>query len=111
MQSLRKEYGALFQHAYMVDYVAFKSLHHILRQGIQEYIINERDINDDSNGLNFYIRNGRITTEIRLACTICYFTGGGYRDIMVSHGIGKTDLYHSVWAVVHATNVCTTLSK
>ena len=41
------------------------------------------------------MRNGRITTEI------------AYLDITVSHGIAKTDLYCSIWAVVHATNVCT----
>ena len=32
-----------------------------------------------------------------------------YLDIMLSHGIGKTDLFCSIWAVIHATNVCTTL--
>ena len=106
LQSLWKEYGALIQCAYRMDYVAFRSLHCILRQGIQEYIINEREINDNSNGLNFYMRNGRITTEICLAYALCYFAGGSYLDIMVSHGIG---LYQSIWAVVHATNVCTTL--
>ena len=54
--------------------------------------------------------NGRITTEIHLACALCYFTGGScYLDITLSHGIGKTDLYHSIWAVIHATNVCTML--
>ena len=55
------------------------------------------------------MRNGRITTEICLACTLHYFAGGSYLDITVSHGIGKTDLYHSVWTVVRATNVCTML--
>ena len=55
------------------------------------------------------MRNGQITTEIRLACTLRYFAGGSYLDITLSHGIGKTDLYRSIWAVVHATNACTTL--
>ena len=55
------------------------------------------------------MRNGRITTEIHLACALRYFAGGSYLDITVSHGIGKTDLYCSIWAVVHATNVCTML--
>ena len=109
MQSLKKEYGSLFQHAYRIDYIAVKSLHRILQQGIQEYIINEREINDDSNGLDFYMRNGRVTTEIHLACALHYFARGSYLDITVSHGIGETDLYHSIWAVVHATNVCTML--
>ena len=92
-----------------MDYIAFKSLHCLLQSGIQEYIINEREINDGNNGLEFYMRNGWITTEIRLACALRYFTGGSYLDIMLLHGIGKTDLYRSIWAVVHATNACTTL--
>ena len=76
-----------------MDYIAFKSLHHLLQKGIQEYIINEREINDANNGLEFYMRNGWITTEIRLACALRYFAGGSYLDITLSHGIGKTDLY------------------
>ena len=75
--------------------------------GIQEYIINEREINDDSNRLDFYMRNGRITTEICLACTLHYFAGGSYLDITVSHGIGKTDLYHSVWTVFKCLHYAT----
>ena len=43
LQSLWKEYGSLFEHAYRMDYIAFKSLHCILRQRIQEYMINERN--------------------------------------------------------------------
>ena len=35
-----------------------------------------------------------------------YFAGGKYLDITISHGIGKTDVYFSVWVVVHATNQC-----
>ena len=93
LQSLKKEYGSLFQHAYRMDFIAFKLLHRLLQSGIQEYIINEREINDGSNGLEFYMRNGRITTEIRLACALRYFAGGSYLDITLSHGIGKTDLY------------------
>ena len=106
---IKKEYGSLFQCAYRMDYIAFKSLHRLLQKGIQEYIINEREINDGNNGLEFYMRNGRITTEIRLACALRYFGGGSYLDIMLLHGIGKTDLYRSIWAVIHATNACTTL--
>ena len=109
LQSLKKEYGSLFQCAYRMDYIAFKSLHCLIQKGIQEYIINGREINDGNNGLKFYMRNGRITTEIHLACALRYFAGGSYLDITLSHGIGKTDLYQSIWAVVHATNACTTL--
>ena len=92
-----------------MDYIAFKSLHCLLQSGIQEYLVNEREINDGNNGLDFCMRNGRITTEIRLACALRYFAGGSYLDITLSHGIGKTDLYQSIWAVVHATNASTPL--
>ena len=92
-----------------MDYIAFKSFYRLLQSGIHKYIINEREINDGNNGLEFYMRNGRITTEIRLACALRYFAGGSYLDITLSHGIGKTDLYRSIWAVIHATNACTTL--
>ena len=109
LQSLKKEYGSLFQCAYRMDYIAFKSLHCLLQKGIQEYIINEREINNGDNRLDFYMRNGWITTEIHLACALRYFAGGSYLDITLSHRIGKTDLYHSIWAVIHATNACTTL--
>ena len=57
----------------------------------------------------YYIHNGEIRSEIHLAVALRYFAGGSYLDITISHGIGKTDVYHSVWAVVHATNRCTRL--
>ena len=47
--------------------------------------------------------------EIHLAVALRYFTGGLYLDISVSHGIRKTDVYQSVWAVVHASNTCAPL--
>ena len=90
-----------------MDYIAFKFLHHFLQSGIQEYLINEREVIDGNNGFEFYMKNGRITTEICLACALRYFAGSKYLDITLSHGIGKTDLYRSIWAVVHATNACT----
>ena len=34
------------------------------------------------------------------------FAGGSYLDITISHGIGKMDVYRSVWSVIHATNSC-----
>ena len=37
---------------------------------------------------------------------IMIFAGGSYLHITISHGIGKTDVYRSVWSVIHATNSC-----
>ena len=55
---------------------------------------------------SFHVHNGEIRSEICLAVALRYFTGGCYLDITISHGIGKTDVYCSTWAVVHATNRC-----
>ena len=53
-----------------------------------------------------HYHNGEITTEIHLACALRFFAGGSYLDITISHGIGKKDVYRSVWSVIHATNSC-----
>ena len=57
----------------------------------------------------FNIHNGEIRSEIHLSLALRYFAGGSYLDITISHGIGKTDVYHSVCVVVHAMNRCTRL--
>ena len=85
-----------------------------MKQGIQEYITNNNNRTDFSPSsikqlYSFYIPNGEISTEIHLATALRYFAGGSYLDISISHGISKTDVYRSVWAVVYATNISTSL--
>ena len=97
-----------------MDYEGFLVLHDTLKQGIQEYITNNNNRTEYSpssvnQSYSFYIPNGAISTEIRLATALRYFAGGSYLDISISHGISKTDVYRSVWAVVHATNISTSL--
>ena len=89
-----------------MDYDVFMSLHELIKPGIDEYVCQ----NDNSNNEEcFYRHNGAISSEIHLAAALQYFAGGSYLDITISHGIGKTDVYHSVWAVVHPTNNCNKL--
>ena len=89
-----------------MDYDVSMSLHELVKPGIDEYVSQ----NDNSNNEEcFYRHNGAISSEIRLAAALSYFAGGCYLDITISHGIGKTDVYCSVWAVVHATNNCNKL--
>ena len=114
IQSLYREYGGLFARAYRLDYEGFMVLHDILKQGIQEYIANNNNRTDYSpssvnQSYSFYIPNSEISTEIRLVTALRYFAGGSYLDISISHGISKTDVYRSVWAVVHATNISTSI--
>ena len=109
IQSLYREYGSRFSRAYQMDYEAFMKLHELLKGGIREYISsNNSQIHDTTRHdlPSFHVHNGEIRSEIRLAPALRYFTGGLYLDITISHGISKTDVYCSVWAIVHATNQC-----
>ena len=97
-----------------MNYEGFMVLHDILKQGIQENITNNNNRTDFSpssinQSYSFYIPNGEISTEICLATALRYFAGGSYLDISISHGISKTDVYRSVWAVVHTANMSTSL--
>ncbi len=50
------------------------------------------------------MRNGSVTTSVRLACALRYFAGGLPYDIMVKYGLSHASVYGSVWAVVEAVN-------
>ena len=106
IQSLYQEYGGMFSRAYQMNYDVFMSLHELLKPGIDKYV---HQSNNSNNKECFYRHNGAIRTEIHLAVALQYFAGGSDLDITISHGIGKTDVYCSVWAVVHATNNYTKL--
>ena len=109
IQSLYREYGILFSRAYQMDYEAFMRLHELLKGGIKEFISSNNNRTHDTTRHDlpsFHVHNGEIRSEIHLAVALRYFAGGLYLDITISHGIGKTDVYCSVWAVVHATNQC-----
>ena len=107
--SLRNKYGNLFDRAYRMDCASFQRLHELLKDGILHYIRRSDSSQNYSPNPSFFVRNRNITTEIRLACTLCYFAGGSYLNITMSHAIGVTDFYLSVWAIVDATNRCPSL--
>ena len=52
------------------------------------------------------VRNGLITSSVRLACAIRYFAGGSPYDIMVAYCVGYTEVLKSVWIIVEAVNSC-----
>ena len=93
-----------------MDYAAFQRLHELLNDGIVQYIRRSDSSLNYSQNQCFFVRNGNITTEICLACALRYFAGGSYLDITMSHAIGVTDFYLSVWAIVDATNRCPSLN-
>ena len=92
-----------------MDYPSFLELHELLKDGIEKYIRKEGTSTNSSANQPFYRKNGKITMQIHLACALQYFAGGSYLDIIMSHSVGKMDFYQSIWAVVHATNECSSL--
>ena len=74
--SLQNEYGNLFKHAYCMDYASLQCLHDLLKDGIVQYIRGSDSSLNYSQNQSFFVRNGNITTEICLACTLHYFAGG-----------------------------------
>ena len=97
---MKNLYGALFSRAYRMKYEAFTHLYCLLENGMKAYL----EQNDDLS--SFYVHSGPIDGEVYLLIALCYFTGGSYLDIMISHGVAKTDFYQSLWCVVHAVNTC-----
>ncbi len=50
------------------------------------------------------VRNGPVSTSVRLACALCYFAGGSPYDIMAKYGLSHASMYESIWTVVEAVN-------
>ncbi len=50
------------------------------------------------------MRNGPVSTSVRLASALRYFAGGSPYDIMAKYGLSQASLYESIWAVVKAVN-------
>ena len=110
IQSLQQEYGCLFSRAYQMNCKGFMALHDLLQQRIKEYITNNNNCTNytspNNESSSFHVHNGNTSSEICLAVALRYCAGWSFLDISVSNGIRKTDVYQSVWAVVHATNTC-----
>ncbi len=50
------------------------------------------------------VRNGPVSTSIRLACALRYFAGGLPYDIMAKYGLSHSSVYESIWVVIEAVN-------
>ena len=95
-----------------MDYETFKVLHDLLKPGINEYISsnnNRTDYTPKGDMPTFYQQNGKIKSDIHLGAALRFFAGGSYLDITISLAIGKTDIYRSVWSLVHSANQCPSL--
>jgi hypothetical protein len=104
--------AAYFRRAYRMSYKSFWVLHSKLATKINITRLKARRYvpKGGRKGGKYKlppIRNGRISTSVRLACALRFFAGGSVYDIMGNYGISHTDVMDSVWHVVHAVNTLT----
>ena len=99
-----------FRRAYRLSYESFLFLHEKLSVGIAKAVDDLRPYEQrGGRGGNYKpppVRNGPVSTSVRLACALRYFAGGSPYDIMAKYGISHASLYESIWAVVEAVNSC-----
>ena len=50
------------------------------------------------------MRNGPVSTSVRLAYALRNFAAGSPYDIMAKYGLSHASLYERIWAVVEAVN-------
>jgi hypothetical protein len=107
-----------FKRAYRMSYKSFWKLHDELKDGIMEAYEQSlekakkrrsRRVRSSGSGRQNNpppppIPNGKISSEVRLACSLRYFAGGSPLDIMSKYGVSHTEVLNSVWYVVEASN-------
>jgi len=92
MRSIMAEYGPTnFKRAYRMSWSSFRKLNHKLAPYL-----------DKSDRVNCI--NGPILPELRLSIALRYFAGASMWDILISHGVSRTEAYNSIWEVVDAVN-------
>ena len=123
VQEIRLCLGAkYFQRAYRMSYESFWKLHEQLKDGIEEAHKKQlekmrrqrrsRRARSCGSGRGRHnnpppppVPNGKISSEVRLACALRYFAGGSPYDIMAKYGVSYREVLNSVWYVVEATNM------
>jgi hypothetical protein len=97
-----------FQRAYRMTYESFLFLHEKLSSGIAKAVDDGRHYKQmGGRGGNYKpppVRNGPVSTCVRLACTLQYFAGGLPYDITAKYGIFHAAVLESIWVVVEAVN-------
>ncbi len=98
-----------FRRAYRMHYESFWRLHEKLEDGIESARLKSRGYEKKGGraGGNYSlppVKNGPITTSVRLACAIRFFAGGSPYDIMGKYEVSYSEVMESVWYVVEAVN-------
>ena len=70
------------------------------------YIPHSKNRNKKRKRGKTHYPNGKVHDSLCLSIAIRYFAGASPYDLMMSHGIGMTDVYKSIWLIVDAVNRC-----
>ena len=106
VEGMFMELGNHARKAYRMTPEAFLDLHSILEADlVAKFSKPNKDDSADRSA-----PNGIVSTKLRLSCTIRYFAGGEVLDLILSHGMGRTTIYDTVWKVVDVVNESPALS-
>jgi hypothetical protein len=102
-QSLGDRY---FRRAYRMSYDSFWALHSQIEKEIKNAIENRRTKTLGSFDPRYAppVSNGLISTSVRLAVALRYFSGGSPYDLCSVYGISHSSVHESVWIIVDAFN-------
>ena len=86
--------------AYRMDEVQFWKLYNII---YKTYPRANKKRKRDGRDKTTHV-NGRIHLSLRLSIAIRFFAGGSPYDLMLTHGVGYNDVYHSIWQIIDTIN-------
>jgi DDE superfamily endonuclease len=109
MLEICKQLGpAYFKWSYRMSYESFCKLSNLLSYAINRMSRKKRDGSDPT-----FVRtgpNGAIPPSVQLGIALRYCAGGSSYDIMTSLGVGRADIFRSLWFVVEAIKKCAVLA-
>lgn len=88
---------------------AFVSLHAVLEEKLREKFLKNKQ---STRGDEVTAPNGIVPTKLRLSCAsaIRFFAGAAVYDLILTHGMGRSTIYQSIWGVVDVINETDQLS-
>ena len=104
VESMFAELGNKARRSYRMSIQSFLHLHDILEEDLKAYFSRSSTAADGDNGDRAGAPNGRVPTKLRLSAAIRFFAGGDASDLVLTHGMGYSTLYESVWGVVDVIN-------
>ena len=95
------ELGISARKALRMDPNVFYHLHDVLEAGIAAKFCS-RKAGDATGGQ--LAPNGLVSTKLRLSCAMRCFAGAAVYDLILTHGMGRSTIYQSIWGIVDVIN-------